>query len=393
MKCRIGETQKINILIRAIKKLGKVNEDIVICSTDESLTFFAINSTHSVRPVIRLSHDYFTEYEYFHKKDGIIYQVTSKNISDCLKDISSPDSLQIEIDTEKILLVISVIDKFKIVHKYNLFLQDAVTSGVDYFSNKIYQTAKITMNTDILKDIEIAFKGSNQISIIIFKHKGIPFLRFIPENESSETNKDTNTCDLKIRDNPTCKIEISDENIQPLVLSYSDFRHVLRITQTFVSKFELYTSFSGQPIVIKANYKNCCEIESALATLSIVDNDVNMKSEDTQQEDIPLAQPKSHHTQNDEQQERKQMAEAVTQTENTPTIRPPLEPPKIPLPIQLSQSADEFSYSQMSQSSIQATQAVPWPGIVNSNVPRRSQTNISVSASQSEDSSLSDDSN
>ena len=396
MKCRIGDPQKISIFIKSIRKLGKINEDLIICSTEDSMTFFAINTTHSVRPVIRMSKDFFIEYQYYHKNDGIIYQVTSKNISDCLKDISSPDSLHIEIDTEKILLIISITDKFKIVHKYNLYLQDAVTSGSSYFSNTIYQTAKITMNIDNLKDIETAFKGNNQISIIIFKHKNIPFIRFVPENELAETNKDTNSCDLKIRDNPTCKIEINDENIQPLVLSYSDFKHVLRITQVFSSNFELYTSFCGQPIVIKALYKNCCELESALATLPSENENEKGKINDLKQQDIPLAQPKSHYLQNDEELENakntnhKNMSEAITQTDNSTVIRPPPEPPRIPIPIQMSQDADEFSYSQMSQSSVQSTQAVPWPGVFDSKVPRRSQTNITVSPSQSEDSSLSD---
>jgi hypothetical protein len=386
MKCVISDQRRINIFHRSILKLGKINEDIAFCASAECVTIFTSNTTRSARPVIRYKTVFFSQYEYEHDSENLIYQITVKSITDALKDLSSPEYLVLEIIPTQSTLVMTITDKFRIVHKYNLYLQEAITTDGGHFGNTLFQTAKLTINFESLKEMENAFKKTNNMMIAVIKYRNVHYVRFMPDDDDQICHSD-----LKIRNNPACKIEVTDNTVYPLTLSYSDFRHVLKITSSFGPKFELYTSFPGSPIVIRANHSNCAEIESALATMSTADT----SAESTQDIDVPKeniekppevpVNPKILGHCDNEQKERKQESEREL---------PLPEPPKIPLPMQMSQSLEEWSQSQQStqsQTSFKGTQVVPWPGLTETDLKPAKRSIMTISASQSDGTSLSDE--
>lgn len=394
MKCVISDPQRINLFHRSIQKLGKINEDVVFCASEDFVTIFTSNVTRSVRPVIRYKPSFFSQYEYTHDSQNLIYQITVKSITDALKDLSSPEYLGLEVDATKSTLIMSAADKFKIIHKFNLYLQEAVTQSGDIFENVLYQTAKVTINFDALKEMENAFKKTNNMMLGIIQRGEVYYIRFIPDDDDVICHSD-----LKIRNNPTCRIEVSDPSVYPLTFYYSDFKHVLKISSSFGNKFELFTSLPGSPLVIRANFLNCAEIESALATM--LNNDVTKESTQeivaqeavAKQQSMPKPPPVPEYpkilgdSDNEESKEKKE----EEKKDSTKKLPPP-EPPRIPLPIQMSQSQEEWSQSQssnQSQTSFHGTQVVPWPGFIDTNSKPARRKIMSISASQSEGSTLS----
>ncbi|EAY00728.1 hypothetical protein TVAG_085620 [Trichomonas vaginalis G3] len=344
MKATTVNQERINILLRAFKNLGRINEDIVICAMKDEFMIFVNNVSHTCRPVIRFKPEFFNSYEYTSDQENVIFQITAKSITNNTKNLTNSIQLDLEIDTTRTMLLLKMVDQNKIIHNFELFLQDAISAVGDYFSTTIYQVAKLRMNHTYFGDIKVAFKRVHFINLSINSQKSLLYANFSSEDEE----KSKNDSSLNIKQNQNCNIELNDTKFRNLEFSIGDFRNILRVNRIFSEISDIYLSFPGIPVVIRSYYQNnTVEVESAIATMS---DDIN--NEETNENTQQIPQP--------------------------PKAQFPPEPPKFPAPIGVSQDKSDSSQFLIGSIFSPITQ-------------ERKRLTITVSASQSEGSSLSSD--
>lgn len=257
MEAELNDPMAIKCLHQVINAMRKIGDDLVFSVSNDQLAVRALNATKSALPVVTFKKTFFHSFMFKSRKD-IVRQVPGKAVTTAFKNVNSPTSVKLEI--EKDCFHIGLIDKFSILHDWELFLEDAVLLSAPYDLSD--STVQIQCRTDVFDGLADTFRGNQNVMLemggdgtIIIKSAVVDELAL----SSTMTIKRSDSCTMQVQD-----------DVDQLHVSFSvaDFIVAAKIAKVLNQRMSVYIVGPGMPIVIKAVIPNQVTFEMALATAS-----------------------------------------------------------------------------------------------------------------------------
>ncbi|KAK8894163.1 hypothetical protein M9Y10_022596 [Tritrichomonas musculus] len=267
MEFEIDDPNSIHILHVAFKSLRKINEDIIMTISSDSISFRSVNSSRSALPIINFHPNFFKIFNFNTIRERIIISIPASSIIMSFSKALCPTNLKMSIkDCDIHLLLLTLVDKFGIAHNWEFpSSETSLISAVVNLDETIFQ---IKCRNDVFNGISDVFKSDNTIILDIKNgEKNSHTLNFKSNLQNGDISLSSTLTLYKCE---KCDTIYSDD-IKEMQISFflHDFIVGIKLAGLFAQFLYLYIIGPGQPVVIKSSSTNLFEFEMPLATTSI----------------------------------------------------------------------------------------------------------------------------
>ena len=258
MEAELNDPIAIKSLYQVVNAMRKIGDDLVLFVSSDQFAIRALNATRSALPVVTFKKTFFHSFMFKSHKD-IVHEVPGKALTTAFKNVNSPTSVKLEVEKDK--FHIGLIDKFNILHDWELFLGEAVLLSAPYDLSEA--TVQIQCRTDVFDGLAETFRGSQNVLLDMGRDGTIVIKSAVSEELAAVSSTVT------IKSNDNCALQVNDD-VDQLQISFcvADFIVATKIAKVLNQRMSVYIVGPGMPIVIKAVIPNQVTFEMALATAS-----------------------------------------------------------------------------------------------------------------------------
>lgn len=332
MNAEISDQNSIRILQQAFSALKKISNDVIIVVGEDFFSIRALNSTKSALPVVTFKSSFFRSFQFDSSvnHDGqIVAQIQANCVTTAIKNAQNPNLLILSLkvatnsattnnqlsdddidfnekgSTKKNssiydkTFIMSLVDKYSIMHKWEFPLSDAQVLNAMFDLNDTI--AEVKCRFDILEGLSDAFKSINTIFLEINNNtgninnsnnsvnnpkRGALLFKSSPVIVSSDTSNNTDvslTSTLSIFKSERCEVinyqNDKGSNVAQVAFSLFEFLVGLKIAKYLNQYVTLHIIGPGQPLIMIASMPSV-EFKMPLATI----NDENENEDEDENE-------------------------------------------------------------------------------------------------------------
>jgi hypothetical protein len=263
MEVELVEVMSIRCFQLIISALHKIGEDIVIDANHEQLNLRSLNQTKSALPIVHFKQGYFQSYRYNADVEQLVYQVPGSSLISAFKLVTQPTCVKLRIDRGMNTFILGLIDKYNILHEWELFL------GETSLLNALYDLSDCTVHIhcrhDVFDGLQEAFHGNLNVTMEANRDDTVGTLVF--RSAASDGTTEDLSSTLSIKKSERCEARFSDD-VDQLSVAFSlvDFNVAVIIGRALNQRLTIHIAGPGFPLIIKAAMFNQIVFEMALAT-------------------------------------------------------------------------------------------------------------------------------